>query len=249
MICNQCTIYYTSEDGLCPQCKIYVIDRLITMTDSKHIDTHIKQYYQIIYKYYINKYNMETCNINNKIKVMMLTKKRVLNIIGDYLKSNPEEIILYMSGLQDGFRKCIYANVADLIFSNLIDYYNIYTNDHDIFKLILGIGPFIIDPWNCIYENNYLNEYFVKKDKLVSLEGLLIQWNYQNILHYFDAIEYTKCPYCYDSIVLGGFNIRCIICNEHYHNQCFSNSYHDCKEKHFEHNLDSLIDDLEIINI
>jgi hypothetical protein len=243
MICDQCTIYYTSDDGTCPQCKIYAIDRLMRMTDSIQIDRHIKQYYQMIYRYYINKYNMETCNINNKIKVFMITKKRLLNNIGDYLRSNPEEIILYMSGMTDGIRKCIDAHVADLIFSNLIDYNNIYVDDKDIFKLILGIGPFIIDPWNCLYENNYLNEYFVKKDKLVSFDGLLNQWTYQNILHYFDAVEYAKCPYCSDSIVLGGFHTRCIMCNEHFHNKCFSNSYHDCKEEHFEHNIDSLIED------
>jgi len=243
MICEECSIYYTSDDGNCPQCKIYAIDRLIQMTDPIQIDKHIKQYYMMIYRYYINKHNMESSNINKKVKISIMTKKKVLNNIGDYLKSNPEEIILYMSGITDGIRKCITAQVADLIFSNLIDYYNIFVNDIDIFKLILGIGPFIVDPWNCLYENNYLNEYFVKKDELVSFEGLVNQWTYQNILHYFNPVEYAKCSYCFNSVILGELQTRCIICNEHYHNQCFSNPYHICKEEHHQQNIDSLIED------
>ena len=242
MICNQCTIYFTSDDG-CPQCKVFAVDRLMTMTDSIQIDRHIKQYYQMIYRYYINKYNMDTYNINHKIKVLLITKKRMFNILGDYLKCNPEEIILYMSGIQDGIRKCINSNVADLLFSNLIDRYNIFVNDVDIFKLVLAIGPFIIDPWNCVYENNYLNDYFVKKGQLISFDGLLNQWTYQNVLQWFDAIEFAKCSYCMESIVLGELHTRCIMCNDFYHNHCFSNPSHDCKEEHFEHNIDFLIEE------
>ena len=243
MICNQCTIYYTSDDGSCPQCKIMAVDRLLKMTNLIQIDEHIKKYYAMIFRHYINKYNIETRNINTKI--FIITKQRFLNNLGDYLKSNPEEIIIYMSGMKDGLRKYINSHVADTIFNYLID--RMFVSDEDIFKLIHSIGPFIIDPWNCIYENTYLDEYYVKKGQLVSLEDLFNQWTYQNILHYYNPIEYSNCLYCSESIIIGEQNTRCIICNEHFHNQCFTNPFHECKEEHFEHNIDSLIEDL--INI
>ena len=244
MLCNICTIFYNSDDGSCPQCKIYAVDRLFEMTDTNHIDRHIKTHYLNIYKYFINRNNMDACNINNKIKTSLITKKIFMNNLGNYIKSNPEEIILYMSGLTDGMRKCITSQIADIIFSNLIDSYQIFDREEDIFKLIHCIGPFIIDPWNCLYENIYLDEYYVKKNKLVSLENLFNQWTYQNILHYFNPIEYSQCPYCNQTIAINGQNTRCIICNQHFHNQCFSNPFHECKEDHFNHNIDILIENI-----
>jgi hypothetical protein len=244
MICNRCTIFYNSSDNQCPQCKIMAMDRLFQMNDIKEIDKHIKEHYMSIFKYYINKHNMETTNINQKIKTFMITKKRFMNNLNDYLKLDAYEILIYMSGLKDGIRKCISASIADIIFSNLIDYHKIFVNENEINLLIHSIGPFIIDPWNCLYENHILIQIYIKPYQLLSLEGLFTQWDYRNVLCLFENIPYASCPYCSYYICLNDLNTKCAICNEHFHNQCFNNLYHHCKMEHHENNIDSLIDNL-----
>lgn len=242
MICNICTLSFNTSSNECPQCNLFVVERILRSTDSIEIDRNIKIFYLSVYKYFINKYNVETSNINNKIKTFMITKKSLLHSLGNYMKSNPEEIIIYMAGLEDGLRKSISSEVADKIFVNLIELHRIFVDDHDIFKLIHSIGPFIVDPWNCQYENPYLQEHYVKKHDYITLEGLFNQWNYQNVLHFFNQVEYAFCSLCNGSVTLGSMATRCITCNNSYHNQCFNSDDHICKESHHNQSMDSLID-------
>jgi hypothetical protein len=238
MYCGECNIYYSPELKNCPQCNVLAIERFKTMTDKYMIDKHIRQFTGKFFRYYLEKNN-----INQKINIMYITKQKFINTIYDYINSEIEYILIYLSGLADGIRKCITSNIADMIFYKLQEYKQ-YSYE-EMFKIIHAIGPFIIDPWNCYYDNIFLKEYYVRSYELLTLENIFNRWNYKNILGYFNDVTYANCIYCNNLIGLKSENTKCIKCHHQFHNECFNNPYHECKKEHHEINIDSLINELE----